>query len=243
MQVCPTTEHIRKLNELGYYIVDPDGKRVTTGSALAQSIAPGERQETVTYYVLPDTYTITYQNMEIMGDEAGRLQNPVSYTTAEGAGKLNNPTGTYTDARGSKVRFAGWRMINTREVSGIRDFDNGKEIAESVTIAKGSRGNLIFSAVWHSDSDSNKPTPSGTPDKPGTSKDREIPEEPEKTKNPTTPVKSGSGDSAVTPSSPNITGLGLPQTGSAWWLVYLLAGLGTLMLMAGLMMKERVRKG
>lgn len=236
LQVYPTKDHIGQLNELGYYVVDIEGKRAEKGEALAETISPAAEEETVTYYVLPDTYTITYQNMELMGKEnIDALHNPATYTTAEGAGRLNNPTGTYTDARGNKVQFAGWRMVNTREVSGIRDFENGREIAQSVTIEKGSRGNLIFSAVWNLESGI-VPPPSGDPENPNT---------PGKVKKPKTPVQSGSGGgsgTAVTSPSPGTSALGLPQTGAAWWLVCLLALLGTFMLAGGLFLK-RYEKG
>lgn len=103
---------------------------------------------------------------------------------------------------------------------------------------------MIFSAVWNSESGT-VPPPSGDPENPNKPGKEKNPKTPEKVKKPKTPVQSGSGGgsgSAVTSPSLGTPALGLPQTGAAWWLVCLLALLGTFMLAAGLFLK-RFEKG
>lgn len=150
LQVTPSGAHIQKLNELGYYLTDDQGNRADSGTALWRVITPTQSgPNTVDFYVLPETYTITYRNLEIIGDDAARLDNPAAYQTATGAGRLNNPPGSYL-VDGQNIVFLGWRMVErTSEVGGTLDFPDGAAVAPSVTVQPGSRGNLVFQAVWN----------------------------------------------------------------------------------------------
>lgn len=152
IQVTPSAEHIQALNEQGYYLVDSEGNRAMNGATLAQLVRPGtEGQDTATFCVRTEIYTITYRNLEIMGEEAATLGNPSEYRTADEAQTLRNPTGSY-QVDGQTISFRGWMMAeDTREVDGPRDFPEGTEVSEYVTIRSGSRGNLVFRAVWTPD--------------------------------------------------------------------------------------------
>lgn len=236
LQVCPAEKQTAALTEMGYYITNENGGRAVTGEAVSRFITPGTKDETVVFYVRSETYTITYQNLEIMGSKAAaELNNPATYMSAKGAGRLNNPTGTYKDEKGKEFYFAGWKMVSTREVAGIRDFENGREVAESVTIEAGSRGNLIFSAVWAEKSGGN----SKKDDDSGKKPDKD-PKKPKKNKTAVNAGNPSGSNPAMTSPSPSFSNaLGLPQTGAAWWFVWLLAIMGILMLAAGFLMKKR----
>lgn len=151
IQVTPSVEHIQALNEQGYYLVDSEGNRAMNGATLAQLVRPGtEGQDTATFYVRTETYTIAYRNLEIMGEAVAALGNPSEYRTADEAQTLRNPTGSY-QVDGQTISFRGWMMAeDTREVGGSLDF-NGTTVSPSVTIQSGSRGNLVFRAVWTPD--------------------------------------------------------------------------------------------
>ena len=150
--VTPSKEHIRELNELGYYLVDEAGEQVVNGAGLQQLVEPSTERNntaTATFFVLPETYAIEYRNLkEVMGAAADGLNNPTTYTAVSGPLLLNNPTGSYS-VDGQTITFQGWTMVETREIGGIRDFPDGTTVSQSVTIATGSRGNLIFRAVWN----------------------------------------------------------------------------------------------
>lgn len=152
IQVTPSVEHIQALNEQGYYLVDSEGNRAMNGATLAQLVRPGtEGQDTAIFYVRTEIYTITYRNLEIMGEEAKALGNPARYRTADADRALTNPSGTYV-VDGQTVTFRGWMMAeDTREVGGTLDFPEETEVSKSVTIQSGSRGNLVFRAVWTPD--------------------------------------------------------------------------------------------
>lgn len=150
--VTPSREHIQELSERGYYLVDDAGEQVVNGAGLQQLVEPSTERNnsaTATFYVLPEIYTIEYRNLEeVMGADAAGLDNPTRYTAVSDPLLLNNPTGSYS-VDGQTITFQGWTMVETREVGGIRDFPDGTTVSQSVTIATGSRGNLIFRAVWN----------------------------------------------------------------------------------------------
>lgn len=149
LQVSPGREDIQSLNQLGYYLVDDKGVRAASGTALWRLVEltrPGPN--VASFYVLPETYTIAYRNLEVMGADADGLNNPATYQTASGAGPLKNPTKSYL-VDGQTIVFRGWQMAeDTSEKGGTLDFPDGTEVSSSVTIEAGSRGNLVFRAVW-----------------------------------------------------------------------------------------------
>ncbi len=211
LSVFPEEADVRKIQELGYYLVDENGNRAKNAGSLTQSLTMSGTR-TVTFYVSLETYTITYTNLkEVIGNAAyAKLKLPKTYTTETGAGHLNVPKGKY-NYKGTKRTFRGWKMVPnlTSQISGT-DFRKGKKVSKNVNIDAGSRGNLYFEAVWTSDTHADKD------------------------KN-TSPPQVGSGDG-----SGSIDRTGLPQTGLLWWPVLPLFASGLLLLwLAGLEQKKR----
>lgn len=153
--VCPEKEQVNKLDGLGYWVVDDTGKPEERGAKLGRAIRPGEgKNPEAVFYVLPKEYEISYTNLEVMGEEAEaelRTKNPKSYTMKDAAVTLKNPPEDEYLYKGKVYHFKGWRMEKTEEigtVSGETPDFGGSEIAESVTIQPGSKGRLVFQAVW-----------------------------------------------------------------------------------------------
>lgn len=155
--VCPEKEQVEKLDKLGYWIVNDRGEPEENGASLGKNIRLGaEVEPEAVFYVLPREYEIFYTNLEVMGEAAAdelRSKNPASYTSKDPnlPRTLKNPDGSYL-FNGNEFCFLGWRLVDQTKETGVvtgetPDFGNS-DIAGNVTIQPGSRGRLIFQAVW-----------------------------------------------------------------------------------------------
>ena len=108
--------------ELKTFTVNSEAKTPTAGQYTVSNLLA---DQAVVATFTPITYTLNY---ELAGGSVASA-NPATYTIETTTFTLNNPTKTGYD-------FAGWKL-------------NGEgEAMMSVTIAKGSTGNLAYTATW-----------------------------------------------------------------------------------------------
>lgn len=157
VQVYPTAQDVEHLAVACYRLVDDDGNPVASTAALGQAVdfSDGTSTATVTYYVEPAVYTITYEGLGTYEQVFGSLQNPVTYSFAPAAHvagsdgqplELANPQAEFT-INNTVYRFAGWKLgPDTSQIQGT-DFDSDG-VASQVSIDPGTYGNLTLVAQW-----------------------------------------------------------------------------------------------
>ena len=157
VQVYPTAQDVAHLTASCYRLVDSDGNPVASTASLGQAVdfSGDVSAATVTYYVEPAVYTITYEGLGAYEQVFGPLHNPATYSFASSSNAagsdgqpftLTNPQAEFT-INNTVYRFAGWKLgTNTSQVQGT-DFDaNG--VASQVSIEPGTHGNLTLVALW-----------------------------------------------------------------------------------------------
>lgn len=157
VQVYPTAQDVEHLAVACYRLVDDDGNPVASTASLGQAVdfSDGTSTATVTYYVEPAVYTITYEGLGAYEQVFGSLQNPVTYSFAPAAHvagsdgqplELANPQAEFT-INNTVYRFAGWKLgPDTSQIQGT-DFDSDG-VASQVSIDPGTYGNLTLVAQW-----------------------------------------------------------------------------------------------